>query len=76
MDDLASDLLWGASAVSEYVFGTQNGGRKVYHLYRTGQLPLNKIGAELVGSKKTLDKHLAPRHSKPPPHLHAGPAAA
>jgi hypothetical protein len=57
-DDFSSDLLWGAAAISEFLFGTPKRRRKIYHLYSTGQLPLSKVGAELVGSKLTLREHL------------------
>jgi hypothetical protein len=57
-DDLSSDLLWGAAAIAKFLFGTPKRRRKVYHLYSTGQLPLSKVGAELVGSKLTLREHL------------------
>jgi len=57
---LAGDLLWGASAVAKYVLGNGNAKfrRKIYHLHACGQIPLQKIGAEIVGSRKVLREYL------------------
>jgi hypothetical protein len=59
MDDLANDLLFGADAIAEFLFGNREKRRRVYHLNATGQLPLGKMGETLIGRKSTLIKHVA-----------------
>ena len=44
MDALADDLLFGAEAIAEFLFGDRKKRRRVYHLNSTGQLPLGKMG--------------------------------
>ena len=36
MDALADDLLYGAAAIAEYLFGDRKKRRRVYHLNATG----------------------------------------
>jgi hypothetical protein len=59
MDALADDLLYGAAAIAEYLFGDRKKRRRVYHLNATGRLPLGRMGEVLVGRKSTLTKHVA-----------------
>ena len=42
---LADDLLVGAAAISEYVFGTPDDRRKIYSLVGSGELPVFRLGA-------------------------------
>jgi hypothetical protein len=59
MDALADDLLFGAEAIAEFLFGDRKKRRRVYHLNTTGQLPLGKMGETLIARKSTLTKHIA-----------------
>ena len=59
MDALSDDLLYGAAAIAEYMFGDKYSAAAIYHLAATGQLPLGKMGEILIGRKSTLTKHVA-----------------
>jgi hypothetical protein len=59
MDTFADDLLLGAEAIAMFLFGDRKKRRSIYHLHATGQLPLGKMGATLIGRKSTLIKHVA-----------------
>jgi hypothetical protein len=59
MDSMADDLLDGASAIAEFLFGNKNQRRRVYHLNASRKLPLTRIGDKLVGRKSTLIQFLA-----------------
>jgi hypothetical protein len=51
---IADDLLRGASAIAEFMFGDRRKRRQVYHLAQTGQLPVFKLGATLCARRSTL----------------------
>jgi hypothetical protein len=57
IQSLADDLLPGAAAIAEFLFGDRRKKRKVYHLQH--QLPLFHMGATLCGRKSTLLSHMA-----------------
>lgn len=52
--ELAQDLLRGADAIAEFVFGDVNQRRKVYHLAETSRLPVFRLGALLCARKSVL----------------------
>jgi hypothetical protein len=60
-DTLADDLLVGAGAISQFLFGTAGRRRSVYHLSEKGVLPGFKWGGVLVARKSTLREFLAAR---------------
>jgi hypothetical protein len=65
-DDLASDLLFGAGAIAEDLFGqdTKQNRRRVYHLHQQGHLPTFRLGGEkgqIVGRRSTIRQHIAER---------------
>ncbi len=51
---LADDLLRGADAIAEFMFGDRQMRRQVYHLAQGGQLPVFKLGATLCARKSRL----------------------
>lgn len=51
---LAPDLLRGAEEISEFLFGTRNQRRKVYHLAETSKLPLFRLGSLLCARRSVL----------------------
>ena len=51
---LADDMLTGAAAIAEYLFGDARERRRVYHLARTGQIPVFHLGALVCARKSTL----------------------
>jgi hypothetical protein len=59
METLANDLLYGAAAIAEFLFGDKKKRRRIYHLHATGQLPLGRMGEVLIGRKSTLISYVA-----------------
>ncbi len=51
---LADDLLEGAAAIAEFMFGDAKLRKKVYYLRRSSRLPLFLIGTRLCARKSTL----------------------
>lgn len=51
---LSDDLLRGAGAIAEFMFGDRRKRRQVYHLAQAGQLPVFKLGATLCARRSTL----------------------
>lgn len=58
---LGDDLLIGAEAIAEYLFGDPKFRRRVYHLVRKGALPTFKYGDTLCARRSTLLKDVAHR---------------
>ena len=57
MEPLGDDLLIGASAIAQFLFGSAKKRRKVYYL--RDRLPLFYLGSEIAGRKSTLTKFVA-----------------
>ena len=51
---LSDDLLYGADAIAEFMFGDRNRRRQIYHLVQNGRLPVFKLGATLCARRSTL----------------------
>jgi hypothetical protein len=51
---LGNDLLVGADAISQEIGLSP---QQIYYQWRNGNLPLKKLGALLVGSKRVLREH-------------------
>jgi hypothetical protein len=51
---LAGDLLEGAGAIAQFLFGSSNERRRVYHLVANGQIPCFRMGTSLFARKSTL----------------------
>lgn len=52
--ELAGDLLRGADAIAEYIFGDRACRRKVYYLAETSHLPVFRLGALLCARRSVL----------------------
>jgi hypothetical protein len=50
-DRLADDLLDGGAEIAEFL-GTNT--REVYHLHKTGRLPIGRLGRKLIASRSQL----------------------
>jgi hypothetical protein len=50
----ADDLLYGADAVAEFVYGSRSFRRRIYHLAATSKIPLFKLGSMICGRKSVL----------------------
>ena len=51
---LSDDLLLGAGAIAEFMFGDNRKRRQVYHLAQTNKLPVFKLGATICARRSTL----------------------
>lgn len=52
--ELANDLLIGAYAIAEFLFGDRNKRRKVFHLAETSRLPVFRLGSRLCARRSVL----------------------
>ena len=52
--DLADDLLGGAEAIAEFIYGHGPHRRKIYHLVQTKRLPVFHLGSTLCARRSTL----------------------
>lgn len=63
-DDLAADILRGADELAEFLFGSRDQRRKVYHLAATSNLPVFKLGSMICARKSVLLKWIAEQESR------------
>lgn len=50
------DLLYGADAIAEFLFGDKKYRRKVFYLVEHTKIPVFRIGARICGRRSTLLK--------------------
>lgn len=62
-DENGLDLLYGAAAISRYMFGTEEKRRKVYGLAASGVIPTFKIGAILCSRRSRIATAVALQES-------------
>lgn len=53
-DTLADDLLRGAEAIADFLYGDAAQRRKVYHLAETSRLPIFRLGSVLCARRTVL----------------------
>jgi hypothetical protein len=58
---LANDLLYGAAAIAEFMFGDEDERRKVYALAESKQIPVFRLGTILCARKSSLIADVAAR---------------
>lgn len=51
---LADDLLRGAEAIADFLYGDSGQRRKVYHLAETSRLPIFRLGSVLCARRTVL----------------------
>jgi predicted kinase len=56
---LADDLLEGADAIADWVYGSPKKRRKVYHLAQNTQFPIFRLGSVLCALKSEIDDYIA-----------------
>ncbi len=61
---LAGDLLRGAAALAEFIYGDAKERRKIYHHAEKGDLPLFKIGSTICGRKSVILQRIAERERR------------
>lgn len=50
----SDDLLRGADAIAEFIFGDRGGRRKIYYLAETSRLPVFRLGSVLCARRSVL----------------------
>ena len=63
-EDLAADILRGAEELAQFLFGSRDQRRKVYHLSATSNLPVFKLGSMICARKSVLLKWIAEQESR------------
>jgi hypothetical protein len=63
-EDLAADILRGADDVAQFLFGSRDQRRKVYHLSATSNLPVFKLGSMICARKSVLVKWIAEQEGR------------
>jgi hypothetical protein len=51
---LAGDILHGADAIAEFLYGDRKSRRKVYHLVESANLPVFRLGINICARKSVL----------------------
>ncbi len=54
LNPMGPDLLRGADQIAEFIFGTTEERRKIYHLAETSKIPVFRLGALLCARKSKL----------------------
>jgi hypothetical protein len=60
----AHDLLVGAAAIAEFLFGSADQRRKVYWWIARGDLPVFKFGSTVCARKSTLMRDMTQREAR------------
>jgi hypothetical protein len=62
--DFANDLLRGAEAIAEFLYGSRELRRNIYHLVATSNLPVFKLGSMICARKSALLKFVADQEAR------------
>ena len=55
--EFAKDMLRGAGAIAEFLYGNAKFRRKVYHLIASSNVPFFKLGSTICARKSVLLRH-------------------
>jgi hypothetical protein len=61
---LADDILEGADAIAEFLFGSKDDRRRVYYLAESSKLPVFRFGAVLCARKSVLLQYITIQESR------------
>jgi hypothetical protein len=64
--EFASDMLRGTESISEFLFGSHDERRKVYHLAATSHLPTFELGSMICARKSVLLKWIEEQEQRKP----------
>jgi hypothetical protein len=68
-NELADDILEGADAIAEFLFGSSSYRRKVYYLAECSKLPIFRLGSVLCARKSVLLEFIAGQEERVRPHV-------
>lgn len=60
----SEDLLRGAAAISEFMYGERGHRRKIYYLWATSRAPFFKIGSMICARKSVLLRWIRDQESR------------
>ena len=63
-DNIADDLLRGAEAIAEFLYGDATQRRKIYHLAETSRLPIFRLGSVLCARRSVLITWIAEQEKR------------
>jgi hypothetical protein len=63
-NELADDILEGADAIAEFLFGSREHRRKVYYLAECSKLPIFRLGSVLCARKSVLLDFISGQESR------------
>jgi hypothetical protein len=63
-NELADDILRGADAIAEFIFGERGSRRKVYYLAECSRLPVFRLGSVLCARKSVLLQWISGQESR------------
>ena len=58
------DLLEGAGAIAQFLFGDLRRRRSVYHLVETSRIPVFRLGTQLCARRSTLTRWIADQEKR------------
>ena len=61
---LADDILEGADAIAEFLFGSKDERRRIYYLCEASRLPIFRLGAVLCARKSVLLKYIVSQENR------------
>jgi hypothetical protein len=64
LHELAGDILRGADAIAEFLFGDPKHRRKVYYLAECTKLPIFRLGSVLCARRSVLLSWIAGQESR------------
>jgi len=70
--NLAQDLLEGADAIAEFMYGDLRKRRRVYYLAERGLIPTFKLGETLCARRSTLVSWIQAQEAAEPRNAQAG----
>jgi hypothetical protein len=65
--EFAKDMLRGAEEIAEFLYGSREERRKVYHLVATSHLPVFKLGSMICARRSVMLKWIESQEGR-----HAG----
>jgi hypothetical protein len=61
---LADDILEGADAIAEFLFGSKDERRRIYYLAESSRLPVFRLGAILCARKSVLLNYITSQENR------------
>jgi hypothetical protein len=63
-DDFSNDLLRGAAAIAEFLFGDRKFRRRVFYLAERSRVPIFRFRSQLCARKSTLMKWIEEQENR------------